>query len=89
MPAKRARSLLQPQRLQYFSIDLPVLLPLILPAILAYICTPAIDWLTRRTRWPRLIFAIGFFLVIMGIGVLFEVSRRGASSMRPGAWHST
>ncbi|HEY5047759.1 MAG TPA: AI-2E family transporter [Rhizomicrobium sp.] len=55
----------------------PILLPFILPAILAYICTPAIDWLTRRTRWPRLIFAIGFFLVIMGIGVLFGVFAAG------------
>jgi len=50
-----------------------ILLPFILPAILAYICTPAIDWLTKRTRWPRLVFAIGFFLVIIGIGILFGV----------------
>jgi predicted PurR-regulated permease PerM len=54
-----------------------ILLPFILPAILAYICTPAIDWLTRRTRWPRLVFAIGFFLVIMGIGILFGVFAAG------------
>lgn len=54
-----------------------ILLPFILPAILAYICTPAIDWLTRRTRWPRLVFAIGFFLVIMAIGILFGVFAAG------------
>ena len=54
-----------------------ILLPFILPAILAYICTPAIDWLARRTRWPRLIFAIGFFLVILGIGALFGVFAAG------------
>ena len=48
-----------------------ILLPFVLPAILAYICTPAIDWLTKRTRWPRIVFAIGFFLVIMSAGVLF------------------
>ena len=35
-----------------------ILLPFVLPAILAYICTPALDWLAKRTRWPRLLFAI-------------------------------
>lgn len=54
-----------------------ILLPFVLPAILAYICTPAIDWLTRRTHWPRLVFAIGFFLVIIGIGVLFGIFASG------------
>jgi predicted PurR-regulated permease PerM len=54
-----------------------ILLPFILPAILAYICTPAIDWLTRRTRWPRLVFAIGFFLAIIGIGIVFGVFAAG------------
>lgn len=54
-----------------------ILLPFVLPAILAYICTPAIDWLTRRTRWPRLVFAIGFFLLIIAIGALFGVFASG------------
>jgi predicted PurR-regulated permease PerM len=54
-----------------------ILLPFILPAILAYICTPAIDWLAKRTRWPRLVFAIGFFLVILGIGTLFGIFAAG------------
>ena len=54
-----------------------ILLPFVLPAILAYICTPAIDWLTRRTRWPRLVFAIGFFLLIIAIGVLFGIFASG------------
>jgi putative permease len=54
-----------------------ILLPFILPAILAYICTPAIDWLSRRMRWPRLVFAIGFFLIILGIGILFGVFAAG------------
>ena len=44
-----------------------------LPAILAYICTPALDWLAKRTRWPRLLFAIVFFVVILGAGGLFAV----------------
>lgn len=54
-----------------------ILLPFVLPAIVAYICTPAIDWLTRRTRWPRLVFAIGFFLAIIGAGVLFGIFASG------------
>ncbi|MGB6537473.1 MAG: AI-2E family transporter [Xanthobacteraceae bacterium] len=48
-----------------------ILLPFVLPAILAYICTPPIDWLAKRTRWPRLLFAIVFFLVIVGLGGVF------------------
>jgi len=54
-----------------------ILLPFVLPAILAYICTPAIDWLTRRTRWPRIIFAVGFFLGIMGAGGVFAAFAAG------------
>jgi len=50
-----------------------ILLPFILPAILAYICTPALDWLAKRTRWPRLLFAVAFFVVIVAIGTLFVV----------------
>ncbi len=48
-----------------------ILLPFVLPAIAAYICTPALDWLARRTRWPRLLFAVAFFLIILGIGGTF------------------
>lgn len=54
-----------------------ILLPFVLPAILAYICTPAIDWLTRRTRWPRPVFAIVFFFAIIGIAVLFGIFASG------------
>lgn len=50
-----------------------ILLPFILPAILAYICTPALDWLAKRTRLPRLLFAIVFFAVILAVGALFLV----------------
>lgn len=50
-----------------------ILLPFVLPAILAYICTPALDWLAKRTRWPRLLFAITFFVAILGAGGLFAV----------------
>lgn len=54
-----------------------ILLPFVLPAILAYICTPAIDWATRRTRWPRPVFAVGAFLIIMAIGGVFAVFAAG------------
>jgi predicted PurR-regulated permease PerM len=50
-----------------------ILLPFVLPAILAYICTPAIDWLAKRTRWPRRLFAIAFFLAILGVVALFGI----------------
>lgn len=48
-----------------------ILLPFVIPAILAYICTPAVDWLAERTRWPRLLFALMFFFGIVIIGGLF------------------
>ena len=54
-----------------------ILLPFILPAIVAYICRPAISRLTKRTGWPRLVFAIGFFLVIMGIAGSFAAFAAG------------
>src|ERR1051326_5697077 len=50
-----------------------ILLPFLLPAVLAYICTPLLDRLAARTRWPRWVFAVLFFLGILGIGVLFAV----------------
>ena len=43
-----------------------ILLPFLLAAIIAYICTPFLDHLARRTRWPRLLFAIAAFLIIVG-----------------------
>ncbi len=47
-----------------------ILLPFILAGILAYICTPLLDWLARRTRWPRLLFAVVVFLLILGLAAL-------------------
>jgi predicted PurR-regulated permease PerM len=44
-----------------------ILLPFLLAAIVAYICTPIVDQLARRTRWPRLLFAIAAFLIIVGV----------------------
>jgi predicted PurR-regulated permease PerM len=50
-----------------------ILLPFVLAAIVAYICTPILDWAARRTQWPRLLFAVALFLLLFGISVLVIV----------------
>ncbi len=65
-----------------------ILLPFVLPAILAYICTPALDWLAKRTRWPRLLFAVMFFLgilIIAGLFATFAATRIAAQATGLGA----
>jgi predicted PurR-regulated permease PerM len=47
-----------------------VLLPFVFAAIIAYICTPLLDSAVRRTRWPRLLFAIVLFVLIVGVAAL-------------------
>ena len=47
-----------------------ILLPFVLAAIVAYICTPLLDWAAQRTRWPRLLFAVALFVLIVGVGAL-------------------
>ena len=47
-----------------------ILLPFVLAAIVAYICTPLLDWAARRTKWPRVLFAVGLFLLLVGISIL-------------------
>jgi predicted PurR-regulated permease PerM len=42
-----------------------VLLPFVISGLLAYICTPAINWLAARTRLPRALYAIATFLVLL------------------------
>ncbi len=52
-----------------------ILLPFILAAVIAYICTPGLDWLARRTRWPRPLFAVITFLILIGLtGALLAVA---------------
>ena len=54
-----------------------ILLPFVLAAIVAYICTPVVEWATKRTGWPRLVFAIAAFLVLFGIsGVVLLLAAR-------------
>jgi predicted PurR-regulated permease PerM len=42
-----------------------VLLPFAIAGLLAYICTPGIDWLAARTRLPRALYAVGVFLALL------------------------
>jgi predicted PurR-regulated permease PerM len=44
-----------------------ILLPFVLAAVLAYICTPLLDWLAKRTRLPRALFAILTFLLLVSV----------------------
>ena len=56
-----------------------ILLPFVLAAIVAYICTPLLDWAARRTKWPRILFAVGLFLILVGItGLMIALCRRSA-----------
>ncbi len=50
-----------------------ILLPFVLAGIIAYICTPGLDWAAKQSRWPRLLFAVGLFLLLFGIAVLVIV----------------
>ena len=45
-----------------------VLLPFVLSGLLAYICTPFIEWSTAWSRIPRGLVAIGVFLILVLIG---------------------
>lgn len=42
-----------------------VLLPFVISGLVAYICTPAIEWLAARTRLPRALWAVAAFLVLL------------------------
>ena len=42
-----------------------VLLPFVISGLIAYVCTPAIDWLAARTRLPRALFAVAAFLALL------------------------
>jgi predicted PurR-regulated permease PerM len=44
----------------------PILLPFVVAGIVAYICTPLLDWLAARTKWPRALFAVLLFLLLLG-----------------------
>ncbi len=44
----------------------PILLPFVVAGIVAYVCTPLLDWLAARTRLPRALFAVLLFLLLIG-----------------------
>jgi predicted PurR-regulated permease PerM len=55
-----------------------ILLPFVLAGIIAYICTPLLDFAARRTGWPRLLFAIALFLLMLAgvvVVILFAGER--------------
>jgi predicted PurR-regulated permease PerM len=43
-----------------------ILLPFVIAGVIAYICTPLLDWLAQRTRLPRALFAVVLFLLLLG-----------------------
>jgi predicted PurR-regulated permease PerM len=47
-----------------------ILLPFVFAGIVAYICTPLVDWLTARMRWPRWVFASLILLALMALTAL-------------------
>lgn len=51
-----------------------ILLPFLIAGILAYVSTPLLEWLTKRTRLPRALFALSLFAIIVAIaaaGIVF------------------
>ena len=47
-----------------------ILLLFVFAGIIAYVCTPLIDGLTSRMRWPRWIFAALVLLALIGVTAL-------------------
>jgi predicted PurR-regulated permease PerM len=47
-----------------------ILLPFVLAGVLAYVCTPVVDWLAARTRSPRWLFAVIVLLMLMALATL-------------------
>jgi predicted PurR-regulated permease PerM len=48
----------------------PIVLPFVVAGIIAYVCTPLLDWLAARTRAPRSLFAVLLFLLLLGFAGL-------------------
>jgi predicted PurR-regulated permease PerM len=42
-----------------------IVLPFVIAGIIAYICTPLLDWLAKRTKLPRPLFAVLLFLLLV------------------------
>lgn len=48
-----------------------ILLPFVVTGILAYVCTPLVDGLAARVRWPRWLFGLGIVLGLAALAALF------------------
>jgi predicted PurR-regulated permease PerM len=48
-----------------------ILLPFVAAGIIAYICAPLLNWLTKRTGLPRALLAVSLFLVLLSLAALF------------------
>jgi len=48
----------------------PILLPFAISAAIAFICTPLVEWLARRTHLPRRLWAAALFLVLLAFATL-------------------
>jgi hypothetical protein len=49
------------------------LLPFVISAVAAYIFTPLIQWLTKRTHIPRIFFVCAVFITLLAVGVTIIV----------------
>jgi predicted PurR-regulated permease PerM len=47
-----------------------ILLPFVVAGLVAYLCTPAVNWLAARTHTPRALIAVGVFLFVLAIAAL-------------------
>jgi predicted PurR-regulated permease PerM len=47
-----------------------ILFPFVFAGIVAYVCTPLVDWLAARTRAPRWLFAVLVLIVLMAVAAL-------------------
>jgi len=47
-----------------------ILFPFVFAGIVAYVCTPLIDWLAARTRAPRWLFAVLVLIALMAVAAL-------------------
>jgi predicted PurR-regulated permease PerM len=50
-----------------------VLLPFVLSAIVAFICTPIVEWLNRRARFPRILASAIVFAVLVALGAFIGI----------------
>lgn len=54
----------------FFYLIRDILFPFVFAGIVAYVCTPAVDWLAARTRAPRWIFALLVLIALMAMAAL-------------------